>query len=57
MPREILLVAILTTPTGAVTLLATDAPTAELVAALAELRVIREQEERRRVIDACAREV
>ena len=50
--REILIAVLLTTPTCSVTLLATDAPTAELVAALAELRVIREQEERRRVIDA-----
>ena len=51
-PTEILLVAILSAPSGPCVLVATNAPTSELLAALAELRVIREQEERRRVIDA-----
>lgn len=50
MPTDnVLLVAVLSTPSGPCVLVATDAPTAELLAALAELRVIREQEERRRV--------
>ena len=50
--RNVLLVALLPTPSGPCLLIATDEPTAELLAALAELRVVREQEERRRAIDA-----
>ena len=60
MTQNILMLAIVNTPSGPCVLVATDAPTSELLAALAELRVIREQEERRRVgrvvWDACATE-